>query len=69
MTEKEEKTMARKNAPCDNDCFNCTRPASRCNGGNWHRSPMKGMRYTRMTDGKRGETMPELAWGKGHKCR
>lgn len=69
MNEEEEEKMARRNAACDNDCFNCTRPASRCSGGNGRLSPMKGMRYNRMTDGKKGESAPDLAWGRGHKCR
>lgn len=56
--------MARRNAPCDMDCLNCTRPASRCNGG---RTTMKLRQYHRMTDGKKGEDMPGLAFGKGGK--
>lgn len=65
---EEEKTVARKNAMCDMDCFNCTRPAERCTGGNQRKNATHGIRYTRMTDGKRGESMPELHGGRGHKC-
>ena len=62
---KEEKRMARKNQPCDMDCLNCTRPAHRCNGGT--KGSMKIAKYHRMTDGKRGEGMPDVVMGKGGK--
>lgn len=65
---EEEKKMARKNQPCDMDCFNCTRPADRCYGGDQHKSIRVG-RYNRMNDGMKGTDMPELHWGRGHKCR
>ena len=62
---KEEKSM-RKNAMCDMDCEFCTRPASRCYGGG-KRGSMKGAKYHKMTDGKRGEKMPDIAMGRGGK--
>ena len=63
---KEDTTMARKNQPCDMDCLNCTRPAHRCYGGSKGGS-MKIARYHKMTDGKRGEGMPDIAFGRGGK--
>ena len=62
---KEEKRMARKNTPCDMDCLNCARPAHRCNGGT--KGSMKIAHYHKMTDGKRGEGMPDVVMGKGGK--
>ena len=62
---KEEKRMARKNAMCDMDCLNCTRPAHRCNGGT--KGSMKIAHYHKMTDGKRGEGMPDVVLGRGGK--
>ena len=68
MIEEEEK-MARKNAMCDMDCFNCDRPASRCYGGNSRKNATNRVRYNKMNDGRKGESAPELALGRGHKCR
>jgi hypothetical protein len=62
---KEEKRM-RKNAMCDMDCLNCTRPENRCYGGG-KRGSMKVAKYHKMTDGKRGENMPDVVMGKGGK--
>jgi hypothetical protein len=62
---KEEKSM-RKNAMCDMDCLNCTRPENRCYGGG-KRGSMKVAKYHKMTDGKRGENMPDVAMGRGGK--
>jgi hypothetical protein len=62
---KEEKSM-RKNAMCDMDCEFCTRPASRCYGGG-KRGSMKVAKYHKMTDGKRGKDMPDIAMGRGGK--
>jgi hypothetical protein len=62
---KEEKSM-RKNAMCDMDCLNCTRPAHRCYGGG-KRNGLHVAKYHKMVDGKRGENMPDVVMGKGGK--
>jgi hypothetical protein len=62
---KEEKSM-RKNAMCDMECEFCTRPADRCYGGG-KRGSMKVAKYHKMTDGKRGKDMPDIAMGRGGK--
>jgi hypothetical protein len=62
---KEVKRM-RKNAMCDMDCLNCTRPAHRCYGGG-KRNGLHVAKYHKMTDGKRGESMPDVVMGKGGK--
>ncbi len=55
----------RKNAKCDGTgCLVCERPD--CTAGAYHTS-MKLRGYHAMVDGKRGESMPEIALNKGRK--
>ena len=49
---------------CNNDCFHCTRPASKCHGGNKRTAnPVKGC--NRLNDGK-GDTIKQ-SYRVGHK--
>lgn len=55
----------KKKIVCDGkSCLTCERPMEECHGG---RGPMSLRAYHSMTDGKKGENMPELHWGRGHK--
>ena len=36
---------------CNQDCFNCTRPAEKCHGGDF-KAALKWRNANRMTDGK-----------------